>query len=57
MTTKINTKPIEVNATLVTAQHPDQVLKILDTYGVAVIGLTADGKEIREALKLSLIHI
>ena len=56
MTTKMNTKPIEVKSTLVTAQHPDQVLKILDTYGVAVIGLTADTNEIKAALKATKFY-
>ena len=56
MTTKTNTKPIEVKSTLVTAEHPDQVLKILDTYGVAVIGLTAATSEIKAALKATKFY-
>ena len=43
--------PIEIDAKVVTASHPDDVLKILDTYGVAVIPLRTNSKELEKALK------
>ena len=43
--------PIEIDAKLVMATHPERVLQILDTYGVAVISLTTNKKELERALK------
>ena len=45
------TDPRDLDPKLVTAQHPNQVLKILDTYGIAVIPLPCDKKELDNALK------
>lgn len=45
------TDPIEVDSKLVIAQYPDQALRILDTYGVAVVPLNVDGASLNQALK------
>ena len=45
------TDPIEVDSKLVIAQYPDQALRILDTYGVAVVPLNVDGASLKQALK------
>jgi len=50
------TDPRDLNPKLVTAQHPNQVLKILDTYGIAVIPLSCDKKELEDALKTTKFY-
>ena len=43
--------PIEIDTKLVTAKKTDDVLKILDQYGVAVIKLIVDQDELKKAIK------
>ena len=56
MSQKYSTKPTEVDSKLVIAENPKDVLKILDTYGVAVIALTCDKKELDKALKATKFY-
>ena len=56
MSQKTSTNPIEVEPRLVIAQQPEDVLKILDTYGVAVIALTCNKKELAAALKATRFY-
>ena len=45
-----STEPVELDSKLVTATLPSQVRGILDKYGVAVIPLNVNKKEMMEAL-------
>ncbi len=56
MSQKYSTKPTEVDSKLVIAENPEDVLKILDTYGVAVIALTCNKKELDKALKATKFY-
>jgi len=51
-----STDPRDLDPALVIAQHPDQVLKILDTYGIAVIAVPTDKKELHDALKATKFY-
>ena len=46
-----STEPVELDSKLVTATLPSQVRGILDKYGVAVIPLNVNTKEMMEALR------
>lgn len=45
------TDPIEIPTEQVLAKKPEDILKILDTYGVAVIALTCNKKELHSAIE------
>ena len=47
----MNFNPREVDAMLITAKTHDEILPILDTYGVAVIAIPVDENKLKEALK------
>ena len=47
--------PIEIDTKLVTAKKTDDVLKILDQYGVAVIKLIVNQDELKKANKRNKI--
>ena len=47
----MNFNPREVDAMLITAKTHDEILPILDTYGVAVIAIPVDETKLKEALK------
>ena len=47
---RVSTEPVEVDSKLVTARLPSEVRGILDKYGVAVIPLNVNTKEMMEAL-------
>ena len=55
-TLKMNTKPREVDSKLITAKTHDEILKILDTYGVAVIALQTDQSEVESALNATSFY-
>ena len=52
----MNTNPREVDSKLITAKTHDEILKILDTYGVAVIALQADRSEVESALNATSFY-
>ena len=45
------TDPIEIPTEQVLAKKPEDILEILDTYGVAVIALTCNKKELHSAIE------
>jgi hypothetical protein len=54
--TNQNTQPIELSYDLVNAKKPEDVLRILNLFGVAVIAITCDENELKNAIDTTKMY-